>query len=286
MKIPGVMAYTPSFTSREKKRESIAQQYGKTDSIIQEKMRENLEMPITDEVKYGGRLPEYHFNKMLGVLFSKPQDVSNEKMGEINAYNVRRFGENCYSGSTLVDSPEEIPKLKKAGIQRVIDFVGYYRYGEECKKNGLEYHSFFTDERIWNNAACNNKENFLDESQSYYDRWGKSDDEIKELLECDSQDYDEEKNRFIEELVQFVNMVNKGHVYMGCQFGTDKTDDALCLNSVFNPKFKDEGFHRTSIPNDVITNKIKNFYSNLTDDHKKRLGWTKEHEEYVLEMLD
>ena len=44
---------------------------------------------------------------------------------------------------------------------------------------------------------------------------------------------------FLNNFVKFIQTMQKDYVYIGCEYGKYKTDNALMVNKFFNPAFED-----------------------------------------------
>ena len=69
--------------------------------------------------------------------------------------------------------------------------------------------------------------------------------------------------------------MQKGHLYIGCEYGTYTTDNALMLNAYFNPLYIKCSKYVTPY-NKSLTNRLINLYQNLSTEHKNLMGWTKD----------
>ncbi len=244
------------------------------------KMHAQLDAQAGFTQKYGGRLEEYELDKLKKTWTAPPTDSFVKATG-VKTYNGRivHRGKNCYRGATLVREWWELDKLKEAGVERVIDLEGYSDYERLCKNAGLKYCRFpVPDDGLFSNAAFMNKEDFLEhEARKMYVRRLSENERVEY-----SKLYDEKKEEFIEAFIGLVNVMKEGNFYIGCSLGTTKTNDVLCLNSLFNPEFGGFEWYGGS----AILGPAKNLYNNLTEDHKKRLGWMPEWEQYVVEIIE
>ena len=77
--------------------------------------------------------------------------------------------------------------------------------------------------------------------------------------------------------------MQKGYYYIGCEFGTYKTDDYLLLNSIFNPKAANDSIPRVD---PFKLDMVKDLYDKLTPKDKQRMGWTKEFDENVPKRIN
>ena len=161
---------------------------------------------------------------------------------------IERVGDSTiYRGQTLVDKPSELLSLKSKGIKTVIDLVGYGEtYSQKVADAGMKYYCYPIYENWW-------------------DR------------------FDFTERNYIEELVKFIEKMQEGNIYIGCQHGSNDTDIALILNDFFNPKLEDKC--KTKIPASDFTYNLNSIYDALTSKDKMKLGWTKEFEQRLIKRL-
>ena len=77
--------------------------------------------------------------------------------------------------------------------------------------------------------------------------------------------------------------MQKDNVYLGCACGTYRTDLAVLLNSLFNPKAN----YNCNFPiNKEHLKPIENLFNNLTPNDKLKLGWTKDYEKIFISKLN
>ena len=155
---------------------------------------------------------------------------------------------NIYRGQTLVERPYSLFDIKNKGVKTVIDLVGYGKtYEEEAKRVGLEYFSYNIFDNWWNTVEFEDKHLFA--------------------------------------LIKFIQKMQEGNIYIGCQHGSNDTDIALLLNEFFNPKLS--GKIKTKIPADDsdFPVKLNTIYDMFTKAQKKELGWTKEFEQKLIKKL-
>ena len=127
---------------------------------------------------------------------------------QLSIKNLRFHEKNSVSGGTLENNPiADFYKLKAAGISSIVSFHSEAGeiYKEKCKKAGLKYFNFPME-------------------HSYKVSSGKTNDP---LVVSDV---------FVNNLNDFMQIFNQGNVYMGCNFGIDRTNLALTFNYLLNPK--------------------------------------------------
>ena len=216
---------------------------------------EQNQMPYQSIYEKEPRLEEYELKKLINFFLNKPKPVDGEIMSELPLSNLhrisdsQRYAPNIYRGSTLYDASEWVfDKIKAAGIKTIINLADYGNsYKEKVEKAGLEYLDF----------------------------------DIYHYIKSDWIDETVQKNK----LVEFIKTMQKEYVYLGCEFGTYKTDAAIFLNTLFNPKVK--GYCKIYSPKmvDYIPQAADQIYLNLTQKDKKSIGWTPEFEKAFTEKI-
>ena len=95
--------------------------------------------------------------------------------------------------------------------------------------------------------------------------------------------YDRDCRGPIDELVGFVKRMQEGYCYVGCEFGTNTTSDALVyINRAFNPQDGRELEFFDYYKADCL----RNLYDKLTVNDKKLMGWTKQFDLNFLPKLE
>ena len=104
----------------------------------------------------------------------------------------------------------------------------------------------------------------------------------KNFIECRAKSFDKYSRKSVERFVKFIETVQKDYFYIGCEYGTFKTDEFLLLNDIFNPKAKPK-----SIPTGDLfkLDMMTNLYEKLTPEDKQRMKWTKEYDQKVLKRI-
>lgn len=211
-------------------------------------------MPYQSIYEKEPRLEEYQLNKLMDFFVKKPKNINGEDIYHLPLSNVRnisgsrRYTPNIYRGSTLYDAPNwVIDKLKDSGIKTVIDLAGYGdSYKNKIEEHGLEYVSF------------------------YLDPWS-----------FDSENKTAKKD----DLIKFIKTMQKEYIYMGCEYGTYKTDAAITLNTLFNPKVKGPCRVNSYFEIDYIWRVANELYNLMTLKDKKIMGWTSEFEKLIIQKL-
>lgn len=213
-------------------------------------------MPYQSIYENEPRLGEYKLNQLIDFFAKKPKNITGEDIYHLPLSNVRRISNssrympNIFRGSTLVDAPDwVIDKLKEAGIKTVIDLRGYSNsYKNKVEEHGLEYTSFYINPN----------------QMSWYgiDKTSKKDD-----------------------LIKFIKTMQKEYIYMGCEYGTYKTDAAVTLNTLFNPNVKGPCRVGSTFEIGYIWRVADELYKLMTPKDKKAIGWTPEFEKIFKEKI-
>ena len=289
MKIYPITINRPTFKSRDYQDDGIL---GYDDSVSKQhrenirKWQEAYYTPYKSLYEKECNLSEYDMKQLVGSLMKKPKVVDYTKVTGIDAYNVRSVdgSETCYRGSTLARKPQALKTLKDAGIERVIDLIAYYGYDTIAKEAGLEYYTpkFGRGQLgVWEEEAFNTSHDVLVRETMYYTP--EDFEKNKKYLENLEKRFEKYSRRSVERFVEFIEVMQKGYYYIGCEYGTYKTDDYLLLNTVFNPKANDDFVPYSDM---FKLDFMKILYNKLTPEHKQRMGWTKEFDENVPKRLN
>ena len=284
MKIQPIYNTRIAFKSRDYEDDGILGYDDKQSQDVRQAIRNWQEIyytPYQSLYKKECNLSEYQMNQLLGSLMKGPKVVDYSKVTGIPAYHVRPVegtDETCYRGSTLVDHPKALKTLKDAGIERIIDLVGYFSYDKVSKDAGLEYYcpDFGRGQLgVWEEEAFLTTEGVIRKETYFYtpiefEKNKKYLDELAKRQEIYSR-------KSVERFVDYITTLQKGYYYIGCEYGTYKTDDFLLLNEYFNPKVE------AGVPRGAMfkLDMMLTLYEKLTPEDKKRMGWTKEFDENV-----
>ncbi|MBO8430812.1 hypothetical protein IAC76_05445 [Spirochaetes bacterium] len=242
---------------------------------------DSYRMPYQSIYETEGRLSEYRLNNLINTLTNKPRKVDYSSIISLPVPNIRYIGNNSYRGGTMVDKPECLQALKDAGIKHVISLYYSPEYENAVKQTGLDYHCFNMkhrneEEGLWYNDVCCSKQSYENSLKSLF---GDDKNAIKIRLEA----YDRDSRGPIDELVGFVKRMQEGYCYVGCEFGTNTTSDALVyINRAFNPQDGRELEFFDYYKADCL----RNLYDKLTVNDKKLMGWTKQFDLNFLPKLE
>ena len=230
------------------------------ESVFKTLKPENMELPAKFLIPEKGGLA----NDIIQNLPILNLDLVSQKMG-------------VYRGATLQASSKNLlDMIKQAGIERIIDLAGYESLEDSCKDIGLEYLYYSTPsyylisgEMFKTKANC--KESALLQSRLFALSKKETNAFVERSITSWEQNIKEELNDF----VKFITTMQKGHLYIGCEYGTYTTDNALMLNAYFNPLYIKCSKYVTPY-NKSLTNRLINLYQNLSTEHKNLMGWTKD----------
>lgn len=269
---------------------------GYDDSISQNsrnairKWHESTYIPYQSIYEKECNLTDYQLSQLLASMMKKPKIVDYKSMMSIPIYNVKPVDTKgkSYRGSTLVNHSECLPVLKKAGIERVVDLVGYTKYEHDVKNAGLEYYCPKFGRSItglWCETAFSSLSEYIREELKYC---GPLNQENKtKYIQSLTNDYKKKSRESVDDFIELIQFLQKDYYYIGCQFGTDRTSAYLLLNEVFNPKAQ------VAYPNLKLSDYVACFeldymlelYKKLTPEDKQALGWTDEFDHDVLKRL-
>lgn len=272
MKISCINAYkAPAFKSQNPDGEFVLGYDDEISKMRRQHIREHYYddiMPYQSIYEREKRLEEFELNKLIGSLLGKklntgassgeikqkpvkPNEINSELMYKLSVYNVKPiYGTNSWRGSTALKDSDLI-LLKKAGIKTVIPLSYGGVLEESCKKYDLNYLYFDSDFDMFFNDAF---------------KW----------KGC--------TNNFIDKFVKFIQTMQQDNVYVGCEFGTNRTDNMLMLNNFFNPYAKNTKTYINRL-NSCYVPSLQTFVQNMTQEHKNAMGWTKEFEKEVLAKI-
>ena len=182
--------------------------------------------------------------------FEENRVVDFKRLREAHIPNLRIVDNRGVRGETL-SSPKNdryLPLIKKCGIDTVIDLRG---------------------------------EDYTPKYKVKCDKFGLN--YVHFPIDKDKID----PRTIIDKLPEFFNLLERGKFYIACAQGLHRTDIALALNYVFNPKQKVPPFlaghtidHTVKMEN--INRRINSVYRALTPEDKAKLGWTEDYEKEFL----
>lgn len=193
-----------------------------------------------------------------GDLFIRQHSLDILGLKTLDIPHLRLIDSNSVRGMSLANKPIQILQgLKDAGIETIIDLrkEGSYdsKYARNCTSLGLNYFNF----KIKENMAAFN---------------------MPGTTKLTTKEFTDMMEGFTKQLAYFFKLMDDGKVYMGCLLGLHRTDLAVVMNYLLNPKepqsppilshmfYKDE----TNFTNKRIGS-IKNLLRNLNPQHRLEL---------------
>lgn len=181
----------------------------------------------------------------------KNSRINKRIINELDIQNIRYVENNSICGGTLENhSLMDLLKLRQAGIKGVVSFHSDATnvYEKKCKAAGLDYFNFPMEHSY--NTGNNKKSSAVTDG-------------------------------FVKELKNFMKLYNNGNIYMGCNYGIDRTNIALTFNYLLNKKaneppkiFSWDEYSPKNILNRTIKF-VKKKTKRLSDVQKKELNLPK-----------
>ncbi len=181
------------------------------------------------------------------------------KLKEMEIAHFRLIDSNSVRGICLKDKkPEVLAKLKEYGVNTIIDVRREggktTKYAKECQKYGLDYFNFKIKDNMPIFTPMGN-------------------------CKCPSDVRKARNKEFVQQLPEFFDKMNEGRCYMHCMLGLHRTDLAVVLNYLINPKepstvptlshmYRDD---ETNFTNKYIA-AMKNLLKNIDEEDRAYIG--------------
>lgn len=264
-----------------------------------EYIREHIESNQAPKTIYGGRLEEYELQQLINGLLGKNtknfkrvhhtdvNSLNHNLIDTVPAYNLDRVGKmNSYRGSSLYFEPDYIPVVKQAGIKTIVDLEGFDTLKDECIKNGLDYLNFSKYNPVWNSDAFLSPENVVKKERHLrHDIQGCAKYDTEMFVDEKLKSWHQSCREFIDDFVKLIKTLQDDNFYIGCDFGTIRTDTTLMLNHFFNPRAREITPTYIIPTNHYKIYMMENLYNNLTEYDKQQMGWTEEFDKNFLPYL-
>ena len=245
------------------------------------------ELPYHRIYENEGRMTDYQLGNMMSQLINIPKYTNDNDILSLPLANIKKIGEHSYRGQTLYDAEEKyFETVKNAGVDTVVDLIGYPDYDTQVKDAGMNYFCFKSKE-VYNSPAFDSLKKHLNEHERLY-LMAKNegiDINVDEYLKHDKEIFLTNTRKDINNFIDFINVMRKDNVYIGCQYGTEDTSLALMLNDAFNPKCQEKPLEISGSFKITKVNQMFNLYYNLSPDDKRRMGWTEETNDKVFDRL-
>jgi len=299
MRILPIKSYNTTFKSNLGFDEDVSQIRR---DIIREHLFENA-MKYQDIYEKQGRMEEYAINNVLKKLVQTQsankiefdtivengaESVDHKVIKALPIHNIERLPyegiNNSYRGEALFNRPELLKALKDAGIKRIVDIAGYDGYKELCAKNGLEYTNFFVGNDFYFKDPFKTEEEVVESCNRLSIAFGLTEEKTISERNKRVKTWEKNINKLVKNMARYFNAMQQDYVYIGCSYGTYRTDSALMINHLFNPKFQN-GPNYITWENKYDLSYLETFYHNLTAKHKEILGWTEEFDATILPKI-
>lgn len=292
MKINSIQnVVTPTFTAKNRTNdtENIVGYDDEVSQLRRNYIREHYNsytMPYQSIYESEGRMSEYQLNNLLKTLTKRTNYTSNQKMQNIPLTGVEAINENSYRGCSPMADLKSVKLLKDAGIKQIVDIEGFEELAKECEKQGLKYTNFLIEEEVdfYDRDMFKTKESIIAErTQFFRDIIGASPEKVEQGVNSGLKSWEKSKHNMIGYFTDFINTMQEGNVYIGCKCGTIRTDIALMLNQLFNPK---QVNHKNYMEySQKFLDNAKILYENLTDNDKVKMGWDKAFDEQFIKNI-
>ncbi len=207
---------------------------------------------------------------------------SPEMIDDVYIPNCQKLAPGMYRGSSLINNLRYVPLLPKSGVSTVIDLHGFDALKAACEENNIDYYHYNVDFDYFDNPIFKTEKDIQERFNDNYYNKGLSAVEYRKELEKNNIYVKKKREEFVNNFKSFLDVINDGGFYIGCQFGEMRTSNILALNSYFNPKWSGRISHPQ---NEFILKSMRNMYNNLSDIDKARLGFTEEFETALREKL-
>ena len=244
------------------------------------------ELPYHSIYEEQGRMTDYKFGNSVNSIEKTHKHVNKNEILSLPLNNVKRIDgfENSYRGQTLCFAKNKyLETIKNAGVDTVIDLVGYFDYDTKVNNAGLDYHLFKIKD-MYSSPACKSLKDYLNKNKRLLVE-AKSegmDIDIDLYLKRDKELFLNKTRDDINKFVGFINVMSKDNLYIGCEYGTRETDEALMWNSAFNPKNQDKPLNVDKMG---LLSNMYNLYYNLLPEDKINMGWTKDTESKFIDRM-
>lgn len=272
---------------------------GYDDSISAQKreaIRDHLETQtsLTYQKYYEVPKSDYEMQKMLKSWGIKTDNITKKII--VPPYlNFIALGNDNFRGALPRDFAD-YKKLKESGITTVISATPGGCIKNTVEKNGMNYIKLVAncpvhsggEDYIFTDLAFNDEDYYMSKKARAYESYGKYEKEysskefIYKMLEKERTLFRTNSRKFIDALIKSVRAWQNGCCFIGCEFGSKMTSNAISVIDAFNPK--GDGIASDYLSADEKDCVIK-LYKKLTEQDKKLMGWTKVFESSFLKRF-
>ena len=240
-------------------------------------------MPYQSIYEKEGRKSEFELKLMINDLVQKPLEVNHEQIFGLGLPNSRTLQNGIFRGAMIKpDELEKVGKLHEAGIRIIIPIgSGYSELKDECEKFEIEYKPINFNDNCDAFVNINKVKRASEEYARVILKYDEKD--IARYVKNSISAWNENSRKYINNFTDYISTMQKGNVYMGCEYGRYNTDTAVMFDYLFNPKMKhSSGWNRF---NNYFVNRAENLYHNLTNADKIKMNWPKNFDKVFLERL-
>ena len=232
------------------------------------------------------KMTDYQFGNFIKSIAKTSGQTNENEILSLPLKNIRKIDgmENSYCGQTLCFTKNKyLETIKNAGVDTVVDLVGYLDYDTKVKNAGMNYH-FFRIKDMYNSSACKSLKEHLNRNKRLLTEAKNEgiDIDIEEHLKHDKELFLSKTRDGVKEFVDFINVMKQDNIFIGCEYGTRDTDEALMWNDAFNPKCQDKPL---KVDKMHLLSSMFNLYYNLLPEDKAKMGWTKETEYKFIDKM-
>lgn len=196
--------------------------------------------------------------------------------------NMEYIGAGSYKGASLFRYPAYLDLLKNSGISTVVDLAGSDGLKNICMQKNINYYRYYVPLDYWAKPIFTEDEQLFNKKR--YELYEKSltNEEFISQMQNYKTEINLERKAFVDEFIDFTDIMNRGALYIGCDLGEYRTPNILALNAYFNPKWQGLKAEPTT---EFVKERIKNMYNNLTNQDKSRLGFTEAFDKNLAKKL-
>lgn len=221
---------------------------------------------------YADEVKNFKYAEKADCFVKETSNVATKKQNLLETlrskdYICRQVDDTVFAGETFAGkSADDFILLKENGINNVIDFRAKtsQEYKQMCEAAGIKYINCPLDHILGGKSSTL----FVGKNHDLVDQ------------------------NFIDTLETIITQINKGHTYIGCQYGIDRTNFALVLNYLFNPKAQktipkllpsDIGSRKQLL--DKNLDKAKKIFKKLTPEQRQQLNLPDNYEEVFTKRI-
>lgn len=278
MKIYGITPFKINFCSNGPKFEDY-QDECELRNFAEDDGFDGHDRTVRDAIRahmYAQFLPNYGIDERKVSSYARTLD-------DVYIPNLKKIGQSSYRGSTLAKNLNIVELLPRSGVRTMIDLVGYHKLEQECNEQKVNYVKYAVEADYWAHPIFKKDVTLIEDYKHEMLKYPMTSKEKEKDFVRFKEMINLERREFMREFIEIIKTMKSGHFYIACEHGEYRTPNILALNSYFNPTWTGENTKPTS---EFMYKSMKNMYLNMTDDEKNKLGFTKEHEEFLKKEFD